>query len=58
MLLKNKENGFIYRVSSEEAPNCIRIWAVPCDPSEAKPFVMHYKSLEELTDEWEDTDTI
>lgn len=58
MLLKNKEDGFIYRVSSENAPNYIGIFAVPCDPSQAKPFVMHYKSLEELNNEWEDTDAI
>lgn len=58
MLLKNKENGFVYCISSEEAADCIRIFAVPCNPSEAKPFVMYYKSLEELNNDWEDTDAI
>lgn len=54
MLLKNKEDGYKYRVSSEDAAGLIRIYAVPCNPNEAKVFVMHYDSLAKLTNEWED----
>lgn len=54
MLLKNKGDGLVYRVSSEDTLNCIRIFAMPCHSAEGKPFIMHYKSLEEINNEWED----
>ncbi len=54
MLLKNKGDDFVYRVSSEDTSNCIRIFATPYHSAEGKPFIMHYKSLEEINDEWED----
>ncbi len=56
MLLKNKEDGFKYRISSENAQDVIRLFAVPCNPGEGKPFVVHYHSLKTLEDDWQDVD--
>ena len=56
VLLKNKEDGFKYRISSENAHGVIRLFAVPCNPEEGKPFVAYYRSLAELNAEWEDID--
>lgn len=56
MILKNKEDGLKYRVSSEQAIELIRIFATPCNPGEGKPFVAYYSSLKNLLDDWEDID--
>ncbi len=55
MLLKNKQDGKNYRVRSEEYEGGIRIFAV-AEQTGAKDMVMHYHTLKELNDEWEDAD--
>lgn len=55
MLLKNKINGQDYRVRSGEYEGGIRIFAVAAQTGSAD-FVMHYHTLEELNEEWEDAD--
>lgn len=55
MVLKNIHDGYEYRVKSEEYEGGIRIFAV-ANQTGAKDFVMHYHTLEELNDDWEDAE--
>lgn len=53
MILKNRSNSQEYRVRSEAYEGGIRIFAVATQEG-AKDFVMHYHTLEELNEDWED----
>ncbi len=53
MILKNKADGQEYRVKSEEYDGGVCIFAVATQTG-AKDFVMHYHTLEELNNDWED----
>lgn len=55
MLLRNKQNGQNYRVRSENYEGGIYIFAA-AEQTGAKDFVMHYHTLEELNNDWEDAD--
>ena len=53
MLLRNRNDKCEYRVKSEEYDGGIRIFAIATQTG-ARDFVMHYHTLEELNDDWED----
>lgn len=55
MKLRNKENKLEYRIKSEDYEGGIRIFAI-AEQTGAKDFVMHYHTLEELNDDWEDVE--
>lgn len=53
MLLKNRNDNHEYQVRSEAYEGGICIFAIATQVGE-KDFVMHYHTLEELNDDWED----
>lgn len=53
MKLRNKLDEKIYRVKSEDCDDCIRIFAISLEEGGTN-FVMHYRSLAEFCEEWED----
>lgn len=61
MKLRNRQDGLYYEVSTED-DDCggFVIYASCCEVDPApkkvggKNFVMHYRKLADLTDEWED----
>lgn len=55
MVLKNIHDGYEYRVRSEEYEGGIRIFAIASRVG-ASNMVMHYHTLEELNEDWEDAD--
>lgn len=55
MLLVHRETRLTYKVVSEEYDGGICIYATPAGDV-GHSFVMHYETLEELNDEWEDAD--
>lgn len=58
MILRNKEDKQIYLIKTEDDRHGeFRIYAVPKNCVMLnKSFVMHYRTLKEFTDEWEDVD--
>ncbi len=55
MLLRNRSTNCEYRVRSEEYEGGIRIFAIATQVG-ASNIVMHYHTLEELLDDWEDAE--
>lgn len=59
MLLRNKENGCIYDVTSEYSNNKIAIYARLLKAKsdvKAESYWWDYDSIKELSDTWEDVD--
>lgn len=54
MQLRYRSNDKEYIVATEDGQDAgFRIWASPLDPDE-DDFVMHYNSIAEFCDDWED----
>lgn len=57
MQLKNKEDGEVYKVTTEaDGHSGFMIFAESGNRFARDSFCMHYQSLKEFTDEWEDVD--
>lgn len=54
MDLRNKEDGAVYQVITEEDSGSFCIYAVSRQ-SDIK-FIMHYDSIRKFLDDWEDVD--
>lgn len=55
MRLRNKNNGRIYKVRTEtDNFGGFMIYAVDSNFNDNQNFVMHYRTLEEFCNEWED----
>ena len=53
MLLRNRNDNYEYRVKSEDYEGGIRIFAIATQEG-ASNFVMHYHTLEEFNEDWDD----
>lgn len=54
MELRNKEDGEIYHVETQDDDGRFRVFAVRFPDNYS--FVMHYRSIEEFLNDWEDLD--
>lgn len=58
MKLKNKKDGRIYKVTTEDDRHrTFRIFAIPVDALDFdEQFVMHYRTLADFCKDWEDAE--